>query len=309
MGTAEVAEIVNHLLLTNGSFSSGELAHAAGISRQAVHRYLRGTPRGRTPRQQRPRTAARYFSAEQTFHRVFQRQGLAEDTVWNEVRRAFPQLGEPAAAKAQRALNYAFTEMLNNAIDHSSSPDVDVSFDLTKGDGKFAIVDRGIESTRAFGPASGSRISLEALQEISKGKVTTQPEMHSGQGIFFTSKVADLFELEGNGLRWTVDNRRDDVAIADVPTMPGTSVRFELSLTTSTDFAEISARYAQDDHQFDTSRIVVKLFESGRGIRIPLRSQTSPGRPRKISTRDLRLQGDQLRWGRVSRTRSSPSGP
>src|SRR5690606_39626838 len=50
---------------------------------------------------------------------------------------------------------------------------------------------------------------LEALQEISKGKTTTLPDRHTGEGIFFTSKVADHFEITANGLRWEVDNLRE----------------------------------------------------------------------------------------------------
>ena len=31
---------------------------------------------------------------------------------------------------------------------------------------------------------------LEAIQDLLKGKTTTMPKMHSGEGIFFTSKIA-----------------------------------------------------------------------------------------------------------------------
>jgi uncharacterized protein (DUF1330 family) len=94
--------------------------------------------------------------------------------------------------------------------------------------------------------------------------VTTQPQAHTGQGIFFTSKMADLFTLEANGLRWVVDNRREDVAISEAPARPGTTVTFELPLATATDPAAIFARYSHgDDFAFDTSRVVVRLFEHG----------------------------------------------
>ena len=62
----------------------------------------------------------------------------------------------------------------------------------------------------------------EALQELSKGKLTTLPKGHTGEGIFFTSKVADRFELESGRTRWLVDNVREDVAVGQVPFRRGT---------------------------------------------------------------------------------------
>jgi hypothetical protein len=54
---------------------------------------------------------------------------------------------------------------------------------------------------------------FEAVQELSKGKRTTDPLHHTGEGIFFTSKVVDLFRLVSSGVRWTVDNLRQDQAL------------------------------------------------------------------------------------------------
>jgi len=207
--------------------------------------------------------SARYLPPTRTFHRHLQREGLAEGEVWDELRRSLPDLGEPSVAKARAVLAYAFTEMLNNAIDHSGSAEVDVSFEIARQAATFTVVDEGIgvyENVRA-------RFKLDtvlaALQELSKGKVTTQEDRHTGEGIFFTSKAADIFQLEANGLRWNVDNRREDVAISDVPEKRGTTVRFELSLKTTKTMDEIFAQYSEEEFQFDTSRIVVKLFERG----------------------------------------------
>jgi len=207
--------------------------------------------------------SARYFLPFRTFHRRLLREGLAESDVWDEIRGVVPDLGESRAAKAKAVLAYAFTEMLNNAIDHSGSREVDVSFDTLDQSAKFTVADEGIgvyENVRAkFNLGS----VVAALQEISKGKVTTQADRHTGEGIFFTSKAADLFQLEANGLQWTVDNRREDTAIADVPNVSGTRVRFELALETTKTMDAIFAQYSEQSFQFDTSRIIVKLFERG----------------------------------------------
>jgi predicted TPR repeat methyltransferase len=40
------------------------------------------------------------------------------------------------------------------------------------------------------------------------------PERHTGEGLFFTSKVVRRFVLEANRLGWIVDNQRGDFAAA-----------------------------------------------------------------------------------------------
>jgi len=39
--------------------------------------------------------------------------------------------------------------------------------------------------------------------ELSKGKLTTDPDNHTGEGIFFTSRMFDEFEIESKGLNYS----------------------------------------------------------------------------------------------------------
>lgn len=271
MGKAEVGEIVNRLILTNGGFGSSELAARAGISRQAVHRYLRDlVATGVLVREGKGR-AARYRPRKTTFNAHLQRtEGLAEDQVWERARATFPRLGEFERSAA--ILAHAFTEMLNNAIDHSTSPTIDVELQVdVEGDrARFTVADRGVGVFENVRAKLGLENGLQALQEISKGKTTTQPERHSGEGLFFTSKMARTFELEGNGLVWLVDNVRHDQAIEEKETAPGTIVRFESVLRTEMRLEDFYKPYTHD-FEFDTSRIVIKLFE--HGVRFVSRSE------------------------------------
>jgi ERCC4-type nuclease len=57
---------------------------------------------------------------------------------------------------------------------------------------------------------------MEAIQDILKGKTTTMPKSHSGQGIFFTSKSGDLFILDSFGYQVIVDNKIPDVFVKTV---------------------------------------------------------------------------------------------
>lgn len=271
MGRSEIEEIVNELVLTKGSFASGDVALAAGLSRQAVHRYLKAlVARGELVREGAGR-GARYGPAKTAFNARLQNgPTLAEDRVWEDARALFPGLATYRNAAA--ILQHAFTEMLNNAIDHSGSPVIDVAFavDAAKGEGRFSVVDAGIGVFENVREKLGLSNALEALQEISKGKTTTQPDRHSGEGIFFTSKMARTFELEANGLIWIVDNARADQSVAERETDRGTIVRFDVALETTTTLQDVFAAYTHD-FEFDTSRVVIKLFE--HGVRFVSRSE------------------------------------
>jgi anti-sigma regulatory factor (Ser/Thr protein kinase) len=258
-----IEEIVNHLLLTKGGFSSADVVAAAGVSRQALHRHLaRMVEAGKLTRAGQGR-AARYLARREEFHvSRLRTKTIQEDRVWGEVRSAIPRLAKHEAASAIYA--YAFTEMLNNAIDHSGSQTIDVhgAIDPVGGVVRFSVIDRGLGAFKNVRDRLGLESLFAAIEALSKGKVSTLPERHSGEGIFFTSKMARVFSLEANGLAWIVDNARDDQTIASTAAVPGTTVRFEVALDTSLTTKDIFERYSHD-FQFDTSRVVVKLFERG----------------------------------------------
>ncbi|HUC59794.1 MAG TPA: DUF4325 domain-containing protein, partial [Streptosporangiaceae bacterium] len=166
----------------------------------------------------------------------------------------------PADTKASRIIAYAFTEMLNNAIDHSESETVVISFWVTGDQWCFEVKDKGIGAFAKL--AAGLRLGseFESVQELSKGKRTTDPRRHSGEGIFFTSKVVDIFRLTSSGVRWTVDNLRNDQALGVVPPTAGTSVQCQLDPHTERVLSEIFLEFTED-HEFVRTRPVVKLFE------------------------------------------------
>jgi hypothetical protein len=104
---------------------------------------------------------------------------------------------------------------------------------------------------------------FEAVQELSKGKRTTDRVNHSGQGIFFTSKAADVFRLTSAGIRWTADNIRHDVALGAAIIVKGTSVECQVDPQTTRDLLSIFGQFTDDDADFVRTRSLVKLFEIG----------------------------------------------
>jgi STAS-like domain of unknown function (DUF4325)/Histidine kinase-like ATPase domain len=184
-------------------------------------------------------------------------EGLEEDVVWREL---VDTLHLPEAAR--RILAYAFTEMLNNAIDHSSGNRAHVQVWRSNTLVAFEIADDGRGIFEHLRTAFDLPDHPAAISELTKGKRTTAREGHSGEGIFFTSKAVDRFALASDGWEWVVDNKRADHAVGTLPVTPGTVVRVELDPATTRDLATLFGEYTEDS-EFTRTRPVVKLFNVG----------------------------------------------
>ena len=94
------------------------------------------------------------------------------------------------------------------------------------------------------------------------GKLTTQPSHHTGEGIFFASKMVDRFDLTANGIEWIVASSPADQAALQAEPSPGTKIEVWISPHTDLSMAEVFGRYTHD-FKFDTTRCVIRLFEIG----------------------------------------------
>lgn len=185
--------------------------------------------------------------------------GLAEHDVWELVK---PNLGIPSR-EVERIANYAISEMVNNAIDHSEGRDVRVSVWRLPHRVRVRIQDDGIGVFDRVKVGWNLPDLHAAAAELTKGKRTTAPAQHSGEGIFFTSKAVSKFRLESNGLAWVVDNDRIDQALGPSQVTRGTVVTIEIDLATQLTLGDLFRQFS-DDGEFIRSRPVVKLFQSGR---------------------------------------------
>lgn len=166
----------------------------------------------------------------------------------------------------QSILEYAFTEMLNNAIEHSGSDFVEVEIGKLGDRVHFIINDFGIGVFRNVMKKRGLQSELEAIQDLLKGKVTTQPRAHSGEGIFFTSKAADIFVLESFGYRLRIDNVINDIFVEELkPKKNGTRVIFAISVDSKKHLIDIFHKFqsTSDTYAFDKTEVHVRLYTMG----------------------------------------------
>lgn len=95
---------------------------------------------------------------------------------------------------------YGFTEMFNNAIDHSGGKTISVNLEKTAVNTEIAIYDDGVGIFRKIQAELGLLDERHAVLELAKGKLTTDPARHSGEDIFFTSRMFDDFVILSCGV-------------------------------------------------------------------------------------------------------------
>ena len=258
---SRIRPIIDDLLAEWGSIANRNVVAATGSSRQAVHAQLRsmvetgdlvteGAGRGVRYRSVHPRQRFRY--------RI---PGLDEDLVWKDVSAEVPELSD-LPDPADRALHTAVVELVDNAMSHSNGSYVEVSFRKAHDRLVLEVSDDGDGIFDHLAQENGLPDGMEALRQLTKGKLTTMPAEHTGEGIFLLSRIADFLEVESGGLLWMVDNEIDDVGIAAVHVRPGTRVRFEIDVSTTTSLETVMAE-ASEGFELARRRVVVKLFETG----------------------------------------------
>lgn len=258
----EAKRNIVHLFADGEWHSAGEIAAVLGVTRQTAHRHLRqlvdddqlmvaGAGRG-----------TRYRQRTKGFSRSFETDGLDEATLWESLSGP-ATIFDSLPKTAESILAYAFTEMVNNVADHSGSSTVSVGAEFDGVIVTLRIADEGVGIFEHIRDRLGLSSELEALQELSKGKTTTMPERHSGEGVFFTSKAVHEFEIRSGSIRWVVDNRRTDMAFGDLdPPVTGTRIRLELDTESTRDLTEVFEEYAEG-FEFSKTRTIIQLFAIG----------------------------------------------
>jgi anti-sigma regulatory factor (Ser/Thr protein kinase) len=187
---------------------------------------------------------------------------LAEDVVWtNDVRPVLGQLPD----NAMNIWHYGFTEMFNNAIDHSASPDIFVRIRKTAADTEMLVMDEGVGIFKKIQMALGLLDERHAIFELHKGKLTTDPKNHTGEGIFFTSRMFDSFDILSGGVFFTHKSGKPEDWILERDRFSvGTTVWMKIHNHSARTVKKIFDRFSTgDDYGFNKTVVPVKLAKYG----------------------------------------------
>jgi anti-sigma regulatory factor (Ser/Thr protein kinase) len=242
-----------------GRLSPGQVAKLLGVARMTGYRRLNALVAARVLK----RTAARGRDVAYVLapvHKTWKRNGLDEDVAWQALA-ATVQAQWALAKDDQDALHYVFTEMVNNAVDHSGGTKVSATIESDEGRMRLVIVDDGIGAFERVRSARQLDSVDDAALQIEKGKQTTMPERHSGEGLFFSSKVSETFRLEANGRAWLVQG--DDSTLERTAWRSGTKVTAWFTPGQVPKLESVFGKYTDDDGAFSKTKTTVKLAEVG----------------------------------------------
>jgi len=257
------------LLKERGSATAKELADATGVSPQAASRHLRDLIANGNVAKEGVTKGAHFKLAvegkknlEQSAQKRFELRGLEEDVVFRDFssRLNLPRLLSKASYEI---VNYAFTEILNNAIDHSLSEQFLVRMTTGVHDLHFQVRDYGIGVFYSIHSKFGLQDENAAVGELLKGKATTMSERHSGEGLFFTSKAADGFVLRSHRIKLSFDRAREDMHVSAMRRLEGTEALFTLSMRSKRKLDALFREYAPEefDYSFERTKAYVRLFD------------------------------------------------
>jgi anti-sigma regulatory factor (Ser/Thr protein kinase) len=161
----------------------------------------------------------------------------------------------------------AFTEMFNNVIDHSSATEASVEIRETAINTEMVIHDNGIGIFKKIQEALKLPGERHAIIQLSKGKFTTDPSKHSGEGIFFTSKMFDRFDILSGGLAFSGDPNNQPKWVTE-KFRGGTTVWMKLDNDSTREPKDVYGQFTaghEDDFAFDKTAIPIKLGQVGPG--------------------------------------------
>ena len=265
-------DIALKIIAKEQEISTRQLVEKTNVSRQQANNVINQLVKeGRLIRVGKPPRIAylapgHHKLAQAGFTRTFRNQGLKEHEILEEVKKELGSISQlPENIKS--IFDYAFSEMLNNAIEHSKSKQIKIDVGREKDSLIFVIEDFGIGVFKNIMKKKKLSSPLEAIQDLLKGKMTTQPQAHSGEGIFFTSRVADLFILESFDYRLRRDNIVDDIFVEkiDPAVTKGTKVIFRINQSGTKHLSDVFKEYQTGNTElgFDKTEIKVKLYTMG----------------------------------------------
>lgn len=209
------------------------------------------------------KTNARHYKICYLVDEVFQLRvtvHLEEDVIW---RHKILPLIKDVKQNIIDICQHGFTEMLNNVVDHSTSYNVIISYRQTYNRITINITDQGIGIFNKIQQSFKLPDPRSALLELSKGKLTSYPAKHSGEGVFFTSRMFDEFFIlsdtlfyrrtRQNDADWLIESK--DQKASEKGTHIGMSISLDATWTTR----EVFERYENDGIGFRKTHVPINL--------------------------------------------------
>jgi hypothetical protein len=155
--------------------------------------------------------------------------------------------------------------MFNNAIDHSGGTVIGIRLRKTATNTELVLYDDGIGIFKKIQTELDLLDERHAILELSKGKLTTDPANHTGEGIFFTSRMFDDFDILSGGIYFSHKfGEEADWILEGDEFSSGTAVWMKINNHTSRTPKRVFDQFTSgDDFGFTKTVVPVRLAQYG----------------------------------------------
>ena len=267
MARSQNPEIREYILRNVESHPDRLVALAAqqfGLSRAGIGRYMdRLVQEGFIFAEGRTKGRRYYLRPLATITKTIERGGIppwTEDTVWRE--ELLPHI-KNVPQNIIDICQYGFTEMLNNVIDHSHSPTASFRYQQTYTMITMLIVDQGVGIFNKIQEDFKLADARTALFELSKGKITSDKKNHSGEGIYYTSRMFDRFAILSGHLSYCRLRRDGDDWLVESTDKEydskGTVVSMKIRTNADWTMREVFDKYQGENIYFRRTHVPISL--------------------------------------------------
>ena len=241
---------------------------AFACSRTTVHRHLNRLLRdGQIIKSGTTRQIQYFLKTEKNKEVIISLKNKVEEhKVWQE---KFQKDFETLPKNVRDICEYGFLEILNNAIEHSEGNEVKIYSEWTSESLNLMISDNGIGIYKKIKNSLNLIDERESVLHLSKGKFTTDKEIHTGEGIFFTSRAFDNFRILSRGLSFIKDNKNEDWFLDSsmAVIIAGTGVKMTINLKSKRRLQDVFSEFVEENSdgipKFDKTNIIVELSKFG----------------------------------------------
>ena len=235
------------------------LGEKFGFSRQRAHLYLaREVKKGSILKTGHTRWTQYFLAGGKHIEFIEKiKPGLAEDLVWSKYVK--PMILS-CSQNIYHICAYGFTEIFNNAIDHSKGTTIFTDVEIKNNNLTIEIMDNGIGIFKKIQNALRLDSMKEAILHLSKGKFTTDPSNHTGEGIFFTSRIFDTFSILSSNMYYSFQNEEWFLSPEKNENFgQGTLIKMVISLDSKKTTKEIFDQYTDQEIGFGKTIVAVAL--------------------------------------------------
>ncbi len=265
----KTTEQIRRFILSHVQESPGDIAKRAAehfsMSRQSINKHIRALvaqgdiiAEGNTSSRAYHLGGGRVGSMELEI-----KPGLEEHKIWY---RSVKPLLDDLPSNILELWGYCFQEILNNAIEHSEGTKITIDVIQAEESTEIIIVDNGRGIFKKLCEENDFDDEKHAALELSKGKLTTDPDSHTGQGIFFSSRMVDNFYIKsGRASLIHVQGNTFDFVFEDGDSeKDGTVVIMKLENNSARSVNQVFNMFelpGDEDHGFVKTLIPVRLAQ------------------------------------------------